>query len=115
MLFSKIHRARVSAADMDYEGSITIDKELMHAAKLKAGQQVDVANIANGARFTTYAIEGKEREICINGAAAHLAKPGDLVIIMAYASYSKKELKKYEPRVVLVDNENKITHIKKGV
>lgn len=108
MLKSKIHRATVTDANIDYEGSITIDKKLLAAADILPYEQVHVLNISNGQRFTTYAIEGGHGEICLNGAAALLAKKGDLVIILTYATVSEKEARGVKPKVVLVDSENEI-------
>ncbi len=113
MLYSKIHRACVSDANLNYNGSITIDIELMKAAELYEGQKVDIVNINNGERFATYIIKGKSGDVCLNGAAARKVQIGDKIIIMAYAQFSKKELKKYQPKVVLVDEKNKIIQIKK--
>jgi aspartate 1-decarboxylase len=109
VLFSKIHRATVTAADLHYEGSITIDRRLMDRAGLLAHQQVQVYNITNGARFETYAIEGESGSGCIqiNGAAAHLAGIGDLIIIAAYAAMSVEEAAQWHPRIVLVDAANR--------
>lgn len=105
---SKIHRATVTEADLDYEGSITIDRELMKAADIVEYEQVDVLDITNGSRLTTYAIGGDEGSgmICINGAAAHLVNPGDMVIIISYAEYNEEESKHHRPKVVLVDENN---------
>ncbi len=113
MLYSKIHRATVTDADLNYVGSITIDEELMEAAKLKVGQKVDILNINNGERFSTYVIKGErgKREICLNGAAARKAHPGDKIIIVAYAQYSPEELENYKPTVVLVNDNNDIDEI----
>jgi len=113
MLYSKIHRATVTDADLNYVGSITIDEELMEAAKLRVGQKVDVLNINNGERFSTYVIRGKRGsgEICLNGAAARKAHPGDKVIIVAYAHYTPRELEEYEPVVVLVDEKNRVQQV----
>ena len=110
LLKSKIHRAHVTAADLHYEGSVTIDRALMEAADIVEYEQVDIYDITNGARLTTYAISAPPGSgtICINGAAAHLVKPGDLVIIANYAQYGKKELKTHQPRILLVDAENRI-------
>jgi aspartate 1-decarboxylase len=110
MLKSKIHRARVTDANIDYEGSISIDTKLMKAADILPFEQVHVLNINNGARFTTYAIEGGEGtgEICLNGAAARLAVKGDLVIIITYAQVPEEELKNYKPSIVLVNEKNRI-------
>ncbi len=114
MLYSKIHRAVVSDANLNYVGSITIDKDLMDAAKLRVGQKVQIVNINNGERFSTYVIKGKrgKREICLNGAAARKAEKGDKIIIIAYASMSKKEAEKFKPTVVLVDKKNNIEEIR---
>jgi aspartate 1-decarboxylase len=110
MLKSKIHRARVTDANIDYEGSISIDPILMKAADIIPFEQVHVLNINNGARFTTYAIEGGEGtgEICLNGAAARLAVKNDLVIIITYTQVPEEELKNYKPNIVLVDEKNRI-------
>lgn len=113
MLYSKIHRARVSDANLNYVGSITIDIQLMKAAGLLEGQKVDIVNINNGERFSTYVIEGKNGDICLNGAAARKVQIGDKIIIMAYAQFSKEELENYEPKVVLIDESNQIIQIKK--
>lgn len=113
MLYSKIHRATVSDANLNYVGSITIDSDLLSAANLKEGQQVDIVNINNGERFTTYVIEGKKGDMCLNGAAARKVQIGDKIIVMAYASYTQEELIDYMPRVVLVDENNQIIAIKK--
>ena len=108
MLKSKIHRATVTDANIDYEGSITIDKKLMAEADILPYEQVQVLNINNGARFSTYAIEGQESsgEICLNGAAARLAVKGDLVIILTYCDVSDEEARGYTPKVVHVDAKN---------
>ena len=108
MLKSKIHRARVTDANINYEGSITIDRKLMTEADILPYEQVHVLNINNGARFTTYAIEGKEGsgEICLNGAAARLAVKGDLVIILTYTEIPEDKLKDYKPKVVHVNEKN---------
>jgi aspartate 1-decarboxylase len=110
LLKSKIHRATVTAADLHYEGSITIDHDLMDAADLVDYEQVDVYDVTNGARLTTYAIPGPRGSgtICINGAAAHLVKPGDLIIIAAYAQFDDSEVAMRRPRVLLVDERNRV-------
>ncbi len=110
MLKSKIHRARVTRANIDYEGSITIDKKLMAEADILPYEQVQVLNINNGARFSTYAIEGPEAsgEICLNGAAARLAVKGDTVIILTYCHVSDEEARNFTPRVVHVNARNAI-------
>ncbi len=112
MLKSKIHRARVTNTAMDYEGSITIDRKLMEEANLFPSEQVHVLNINNGARFTTYTIEGEEGEICLNGAAARLAVKGVLVIILSYCNIDNHEARHFVPRLVYVDNNNAITETK---
>ncbi len=114
MLKSKIHRARVTWLNIDYEGSITIDKKLMEEAEILPYEQVQVLNINNGARFTTYAIEGKRGsgEIGINGAAARLATKGDLVIILSYCHVDDEEAYNLVPKLVYVDVQNTITETK---
>ena len=106
---SKIHRASVTNADMHYEGSITIDPDLLEASNILPYEQVDVLDINNGQRFTTYTIEGARGtgEIQVNGAAARLVQKGDLLIIIAYAQMSEDEAKQHKPTVVLVDEQNK--------
>jgi aspartate 1-decarboxylase len=114
MLKSKIHRARVTQCNVDYEGSITIDKDLMEAADLLQFEKVEVLNINNSARFHTYAIEGERGsgEICLNGAAARLVAKGDIVIILSYHSLTDDEATKYSPRLVYVDSQNRIVSTK---
>lgn len=114
MLYSKIHRATVSDANLNYVGSITIDKELMLAAKLRVGQKVEIVNINNGERFSTYVIEGLagKRDICLNGAAARKAHVGDKIIIIAYVSLSEEEIETFKPAIVLVDEYNNIAEIR---
>lgn len=107
MMKAKIHRATVTKADLHYEGSITIDKKLLKAAGILPFEQVDVLNISNGNRITTYAIEGTDGEIQINGAAAHQFDPKDMVIIVAYCQIDSKKAAKHKPKVVLVDKKNK--------
>lgn len=111
MMYSKIHRATVTDANLNYVGSITIDEELMEKACLRENQKVDVLNIKNGERFSTYVITGKKgnRDICINGAAAHKAKKGDRVIIVAYASMTEDEANSHKPYIVHVDENNNPT------
>ena len=113
-LRSKIHRATVTAADLDYPGSVTLCADLMEAADLDHLEQVDVYNITRGSRLTTYAIRGREGsgEVQINGAAAHLVHPGDLVIITAFAQIDRSELATFRGRVVLVDKDNRVTEIR---
>ena len=111
MLKSKIHRARVTEANINYEGSITIDKKLMEASDILPYEQVDVLNVNSGARFTTYAIEGEKGEICLNGAAARLVIKGDIVIILAYAHLEEAEARNCPPKLVYVDEKNAIKRI----
>jgi aspartate 1-decarboxylase len=115
MLKSKIHRARVTDSNIDYEGSITIDQELMKAADILPYERVEVLNINNGARFDTYAIEGEKGEICVNGAAARLATKGDIVILLSYCYVEEEEARNITPRLVYVDAKNAITKIKGAV
>ena len=109
LLKSKIHRATVTDANLKYEGSITIDEELMQAADLLEFEQVQIYDVTNGHRLTTYVIRGDAGSgtICLNGAAAHLVDVGDLVIIASYATYHADELAGHRPRVILVDADNK--------
>ncbi len=113
MLKSKIHRATVTQAEVDYVGSITIDEELLEAAGIYEYEKVQVADVNNGNRLETYTIAGERGSgvICLNGAAAKLANVGDKVIIMAYAEMCADEIKENPPKVVFVDAENKITKI----
>lgn len=108
MLKSKIHRARVTDANINYEGSITIDRRLMELADILPYEQVQVLNINTGARFETYAIEGERGEICLNGAAARLAVKGDLVIILTYCHVEEKEARNIIPKLVYVDEKNAV-------
>ncbi len=109
MLKSKIHRATVTQADLHYVGSVTIDTDLMEAADLLEGEQVTIVDVDNGARLVTYAITGERGSgvIGINGAAAHLVHPGDLVILIAYATMADDEARSYRPRIAFVDSANK--------
>jgi aspartate 1-decarboxylase len=107
---SKIHRATVTHADLDYEGSVTIDEDLMDAAGIWDYEAVHIWNITRGTRLQTYAIKGQRGSgvICINGAAAHLNRPGDMVILATFAELDESEARQHEPKVVLVDRENRI-------
>jgi aspartate 1-decarboxylase len=109
MLKSKIHRATVTEANIEYEGSVTIDTDLMEAADLVPYEQVDIWDCTNGARLTTYAIPGEagSGEICINGAAAHLVKPHDLVIIATWTQMDAEEARTFEAKRVFVDERNR--------
>lgn len=110
MLKSKIHRATVTEANLNYVGSITIDEDLMDAVGIYENERVQIVNVNNGERFDTYVIKGErgKGDICLNGAAARLVHVGDKVIIMAYAYVDEKEAKEMKPKVILVDEENKI-------
>lgn len=108
MLKSKIHRATVTDANLNYIGSISIDKTLIKAANLREFEKVEILNINNGERFSTYVIEGKMGEICLNGAAARRVQKGDIIIIVAYASMSEEELENFKPTIVQVDSKNEI-------
>ncbi|MGH9083308.1 MAG: aspartate 1-decarboxylase [Acidimicrobiales bacterium] len=108
MMKSKVHRATVTSADLHYVGSVSIDPELMALADILPWEQVAVLDIDNGARLETYAIEGGQGEICLNGAAARLVSPGDRVILITYAEYTEDELRSYVPRVVHVDRRNRV-------
>lgn len=109
LLLGKIHRAVVTRADLDYVGSITIDRDLIDAAGFLENEKVDIYDVTNGSRLATYVIPAERGtgEIGINGAAAHLVKPGDLVIIAAYGWMKEKQAKKHQPRIVLVDEQNR--------
>jgi aspartate 1-decarboxylase len=113
MFKSKIHRATVTMAELYYEGSITIDADLMKAADILPYEKVQVVNVNNGARLETYTLEGKAGSgiICLNGPAARLGAVGDEVIIITYAQMSKEEAAKHKPNIVLVDKENKVSKI----
>lgn len=113
MLKGKIHRATVVQAELDYVGSITIDEELMEAAGIYEYEQVQIVDINNGARFETYVIAGEAGSgmICLNGAAARMVSVGDKIIIMCYAGMSPEEIKDNPPKVVFVDDKNKIKRI----
>ena len=115
MCKSKIHRARVTQAELYYQGSLTIDSDLLDAADILPYERVQVCNVNNGERFETYAIPGKRRSgtICLNGAAARLGSIGDEIIIITYGTFNEEELKHFIPNVVLVDKDNKIVDIKK--
>ncbi len=110
MLKSKLHRVRVTHSELHYEGSCAIDEVLLDAADIREYQQIDIYNVTNGERFTTYAISAQRGSgvISVNGAAAHKADPGDILIIATYAVYSELELQKFHPQLVYVDERNRI-------
>ena len=108
MLKAKLHRVHVTHSELHYEGSCAIDEDLLDAADIREYQQIDIYNITNGERFTTYAIRAQRGSgvISVNGAAAHKANPGDILIIATYAMYSEIELQKFKPSLVYVDGRN---------
>jgi len=110
MLQAKIHRARVTHSELEYEGSCAIDDALLDTSGIREYQQIDIYNVTNGERFTTYAIRARRDSgiISVNGAAARKASPGDILIIAAYAGYSELELQKYQPSLVYVDERNRV-------
>jgi aspartate 1-decarboxylase len=112
MLKSKIHRATVTEADLNYEGSVSIDPKLCEAAKLRPFERVEIYNCNNGSRFATYVIYGKAGEVCLNGAAARMVHRGDLVIIASYADYEEAEVALHKPTLVFVKTGNEIVEIK---
>jgi len=114
MLRAKVHRVRVTEANLEYEGSLTLDVDLMEAGAFTPYEKVDVYNVTRGSRFTTYLIEGARGSgvCCVNGAAAHLAAKDDLVIIASYATLEESEIPGHRPRVVLVDAENHVRDVK---
>ena len=113
MMKSKIHRATVTQADLHYVGSCTVDQDLMDAADLLSGEQISIVDITNGARLETYAIPGQKGSgvIGINGAAAHLVHPGDLVILISYAQLDDAEARTFQPRVVHVNRDNRVIEL----
>ena len=117
MLYSKLHRATVTDANLNYVGSITIDQELLDAADMRVGQKIDIVNINNGERFSTYIISGErgKRDICLNGAAARKVHKGDKIIIIAYASMDVKEADAYKPKIVILDDDNGIEQAFEGL
>lgn len=110
MMKSKIHRARVTATDLDYEGSLTVDADLLDAADVLPNEQIHVWDVTNGARLVTYALAGERGSgtVQVNGAGAHLIKPGDVVIIATYGTYDEAEARGHEPVVVLMDANNRV-------
>jgi aspartate 1-decarboxylase len=117
MLKSKLHRVTVTHSELHYEGSCAIDEDLLEAADIKEYQQIDIYNVTNGERFTTYAIRAERGSgiISVNGAAARRAAPGDLLIIACYATYNEIELQKFEPALVYVDARNRVVNQRKKI
>ena len=117
MLYSKLHRATVTDANLNYVGSITIDQELLDAADMRVGQKIDIVNVNNGERFSTYIISGErgKREICLNGAAARKVHKGDKIIIIAYATMSTEEADTVKPKIVILDDDNGIAQAFEGL
>jgi len=117
MLKSKLHRVTVTHSELDYEGSVAIDGRLLDAADIREYERIEVYNLKNGERFSTYAIRAEEGSgiISVNGAAAHKANPGDIIIICAYAEIEEKELATFKPRLVYVDGRNRITHTRNSI
>jgi aspartate 1-decarboxylase len=110
MLQAKLHRVRVTQSELNYEGSCAIDDDLLEASGIREYQQIDIYNVTNGERFTTYAIRAQRgsKTISVNGAAAHKANPGDILIIAAYSSYAESELDQFHPSLIYVDAHNRI-------
>ena len=117
MLHSKIHRATVTDANLNYVGSITIDQDLLSAASMRVGQKVDIVNVNNGERFSTYIISGEsgKKDICLNGAAARKVHKGDKIIIIAYANMSEDMADSYEPKIIILNDDNTIAQEFKGL
>jgi len=117
MMKSKLHRVRVTRAELDYEGSVAIDARLLEAADIREYERIEVYNLRNGERFATYAIraEAGSGVISVNGAAAHKAQPGDTLIICSFADFEEKELLTFRPRLVYVDADNRITHTRNAI
>ena len=117
MLKAKIHRATVTLAELHYEGSCAIDGDLLDASGIVEYEQIHIYNVNNGQRFSTYAIRADESSgiISINGAAAHRAQPGDIIIICAYGSYAEAEASAHKPKLVYVDRHNKVTHTNRSI
>ena len=117
MLYSKLHRATVTAAHLNYVGSITIDQDLLDTADMLVGQKIDIVNINNGERFSTYIIPGErgKKDICLNGAAARKVHKGDKIIIIAYATMSREEAEALKPKIVILDDDNTIAQSFEGL
>jgi len=117
MLQAKLHRARVTHSELEYEGSCAIDGHLLDTAGIREYQQIDIYNITNGERFTTYAIRAEDHSgiVSVNGAAAHKANPGDVIIICTYVQLDQKELASFKPTLVYVNEANRITHTRNTI
>jgi aspartate 1-decarboxylase len=117
MLYSKLHRATVTEANLHYVGSLTIDQDLLDAANMRVGQKIDIVNINNGERFSTYIIPGEsgKKEMCLNGAAARKVHVGDKIIVIAYATMSEEEADSFEPKIVILEDDNSIAQEFKGL
>lgn len=117
LLRAKLHRVRTTHSELDYEGSVAIDGRLLDAADIHEYERIEVYNVRNGERFSTYAIRAQEGSgiISVNGAAAHKAKPGDILIICAFGIVEEKELAMFKPRLVYVDEQNRITHTRNAI
>ena len=117
ILYSKLHRATVTDANLNYVGSITIDQNLLDAVNMRVGQKIDIVNVNNGERFSTYIIPGErdKGDICLNGAAARKVHKGDKIIIIAYASMTEEEADKHQPKIVILDDDNSIAQAFEGL
>jgi len=117
MLYSKLHRATVTDANLHYVGSITIDRDLLDAVDMRVGQKIDIVNVNNGERFSTYIISGErgKGDICLNGAAARKVHKGDKIIIIAYASMSMDEADAHKPKIVILEDDNSIAQAFEGL
>lgn len=117
MLYSKLHRATVTDANLNYVGSITVDQNLLDAVNMRIGQKIDIVNVNNGERFSTYIISGErgEGDICLNGAAARKVHKGDKIIIIAYASMTEEEADKHQPKIVILNDDNSIAQAFEGL
>ncbi len=117
MLYSKLHRATVTDANLNYVGSITVDAALLEAAQMRVGQKVDIVNVNNGERFSTYIIPGErgKGDICLNGAAARKVHKGDKIIIIAYAEMSEEEADRFKPKIVILNDDNTIAQAFEGL
>jgi len=117
MLYSKLHRATVTDANLNYVGSITVDQNLLDAVNMRVGQKIDIVNVNNGERFSTYIIPGErgKGDICLNGAAARKVHKGDKIIIIAYASMTEEEADKHQPKIVILNDDNTIAQAFEGL